>query len=125
MNNNTHAGQRPDLEDYYQGYRDVARANGLLMIDHYPNWLKLYDGEPDHATWKSYVPDGIHPSAIGAQRVILPEIQRAKNQAREPATKRLSENRLGEGDSPILLRGLREIGTVSGSFRIGRKSKSP
>ena len=28
----------------------------------------------------------------------------------------LSENRLGEGDSPILLRGLRKIGTVPGSF---------
>ena len=30
-----------------------------------------------------------------------------------------SENRLGEGDSPILLRGLRKIGTVPGGFRIG------
>ena len=87
MNNNTHAGQRPDLEDYYQGYRDVVRANGLLLIDHYPNWLKLYNSEPDHATWKTYVPDGIHPIAIGAEHVILPEIQGAlKDQFREPAT---------------------------------------
>ncbi len=31
----------------------------------------------------------------------------------------LSENRLGEGDSPILLRGLRKIGTVPGGSRIG------
>ena len=31
----------------------------------------------------------------------------------------LSENRLGEGDSPILLRRLRKIGTVPGGFRIG------
>jgi hypothetical protein len=31
----------------------------------------------------------------------------------------LSENRPGEGDSPILLRGLRKIGTVPGGSRIG------
>ena len=35
------------------------------------------------------------------------------------AARRLSENRLGEGDSPILLRGLRKIGTVPDGFRIG------
>ena len=39
--------------------------------------------------------------------------------------KRLSENRLGEGDSPILLRGLRKIGTVPDGFRIGIKPKPP
>ena len=36
--------------------------------------------------------------------------------------KGLSENRLGDGDSPILLRGLRKIGTVPGGFRIGCKA---
>jgi hypothetical protein len=35
------------------------------------------------------------------------------------ANKSLSENRLGEGDSPILLQRLRKIGTVPGGFRIG------
>jgi HlyD family secretion protein len=35
--------------------------------------------------------------------------------------KSLSENRLGEGDSPIFLRGLRKIGTVPGGSRIGSK----
>ena len=34
------------------------------------------------------------------------------------------ENRLGEGDSPILLRGLRKIGTVPGSSRIGSEKHS-
>jgi hypothetical protein len=33
----------------------------------------------------------------------------------------LSENRLGEGDRPILLRGLRKIGTVPRGSRIGSK----
>ena len=35
--------------------------------------------------------------------------------------KGLSENRLGEGDSPILLRGLRKIGTVPDGSRIDTK----
>ncbi len=34
--------------------------------------------------------------------------------------RRVMENRLGEGDSPILLRGLRKIGTVPGSFRLAK-----
>ncbi len=33
--------------------------------------------------------------------------------------KSLSANRLGKGDSPILLRGLRKIGTVPDGSRIG------
>jgi lysophospholipase L1-like esterase len=77
-----HATPRPNLEAYYQGYREVAAANGLLLIDHYPNWVKLYDSEPDHATWNSYMSNKIHPNELGAKRVILPEIQRAlKRQA--------------------------------------------
>lgn len=83
MNNITHEGDRPEEAAYYQGYRDVAKANGLLLIDHYRNWLKLYDSEEDHATWKSNVPDGAHPNEKGAQIVILPEIQKVlKNQKR-------------------------------------------
>ena len=35
--------------------------------------------------------------------------------------KSLSENRLGEGDSPIFLTGHRKIGTVPDGFRIGSK----
>ena len=37
--------------------------------------------------------------------------------------KSLCENRVGEGDSPILLRGLRKIGTVPGCFRTATKSR--
>lgn len=71
------ATDRPDLADYYQGYRDVAAANGLLLIDHYPNWMNLYDSQPDHATWLGYMDGiGIHPNALGTENIIMPEIQR-------------------------------------------------
>ena len=74
-NNDPFSGVRPRLESYYQGYRDVARTNGLLLIDNYPNWSNLYS--TDVAAWNRYIPDGIHPNALGVENVILPDIQRA------------------------------------------------
>jgi len=80
MNNcvNAHADQRPELAQYYQGYREIALANkGVLFIDTYHKWLDLYNSQPDHATWNCYVPDGIHPNAEGAKGIIVPSVQQA------------------------------------------------
>jgi len=80
MNNcvGVHAEQRPDLAEYYQGYREVAKANkGVLFIDTYGKWLELCNSQPDHATWNSYVPDGIHPNAKGAKAIIVPSVRQA------------------------------------------------
>ena len=55
MSNDPLSGLRPDLASYEQGYRDVAKANGLLLIDHYPTWVNLYSNDP--TTWHEYVPD--------------------------------------------------------------------
>lgn len=87
MNNEPWSGHRPNLPAYYQGSREVAAANGLLLIDHYPNWLTLYDSEADHATWKTYMDSvGVHPNALGVERVILPEIKLAlTSQVPEPS----------------------------------------
>jgi prepilin-type N-terminal cleavage/methylation domain-containing protein len=76
-----------DVGPYYQAWREEAALNKVLLIDHYPNWLNLYKGEADHAKWKSYVPDDLHPNQLGATNVILPEIQRVlKAQAPEPSS---------------------------------------
>ena len=56
------AAWRPDLATYYQGYRDVAAANGLLLIDNYVNWLNLYNSDP--ATWSSYMNCDVHPNDL-------------------------------------------------------------
>jgi acyl-CoA thioesterase I len=86
MDKERHPGHGSDLEAYYRGYKEVGAANGLLVIDHYANWRKLYDSQPDHAVWWSYVPDGAHPNEMGAERIILPGIQRALlHQVFEPA----------------------------------------
>jgi acyl-CoA thioesterase I len=85
MNNEPNAGVRPNLAAYYQGYRDVATANGLLLIDHEPNWLNLYN--TDRALWNQYLPDGIHPNVLGTENIVLPEIKRAFTaQTPEPST---------------------------------------
>ena len=70
-----HLERRPKVEDYYQMYRDVAKARKLLLIDHYPNWEKILNEDPE--LFKKYVPDGIHPGPEGCKIVIFPEIIKA------------------------------------------------
>jgi lysophospholipase L1-like esterase len=70
----TAATDRARLAEYFKGYRQVARERGLLLIDHYPNWLKLMNDDRDK--FLEYVPDGIHPTQAGYHAIALPEIQR-------------------------------------------------
>lgn len=70
-----HLERRPKIEEYYQMYREVARARKLLLIDHEPNWKKvLGQGE---ASYRKLVPDGIHPNAEGCSQVITPALLEA------------------------------------------------
>ena len=71
---NTSATLRPNLPAYYQMYRDVAAERGLLVIDHYPNWLALQAA--NQATFEADVPDGVHPIAAGTQLITMPTLQR-------------------------------------------------
>ena len=63
---------RPKIEDYYQMYRNIAKARGLLLIDHYWNWEKILYEDP--ALYKKYVPDGLHPTSYGDGMVVTPQI---------------------------------------------------
>jgi lysophospholipase L1-like esterase len=79
MNNciKDHADKRPNLEQYYEGYKKVAKRNrDVLFVDNYANWMKLYNSQPDHATWHSYVPDGIHPNAKGDREILIRQLQK-------------------------------------------------
>ncbi len=71
---NASATLRPNLPAYYQMYRDVAAERGLLLIDHYPNWLALQTA--NQATFETDVPDGVHPIAAGTQLITMPVLQR-------------------------------------------------
>lgn len=61
--------------DYFQVYRDVAKARKLLLIDHYPNWKKLLDADP--AKYARYVPDGSHPTPEAQKEIMMPEFEKA------------------------------------------------
>lgn len=63
-----HLQQRPNIDEYYRMYRDVARKRKLLLIDHYPHWKHLLDQGLDN--YLKYVPDGIHPSPQSARSII-------------------------------------------------------
>lgn len=67
-----HLQDRPKFKDYYQMYRDVAKTRKLLLIDHYPNWEKILNTNPE--LFKRLVPDGIHPAEEGCKRVVTSEI---------------------------------------------------
>jgi lysophospholipase L1-like esterase len=71
----SHATFRPNLVQYYQGYRDIAADRGLLVIDHYANWVKLRDS--DLGLFQLAVPDGIHPTPDALTAIVTPEIIRA------------------------------------------------
>ena len=59
-----------------------------------------------------------YPPAVCNRAVQFPEVLKTT------VNKSLSENRLGEGDSPILLPGHRKIGTVPDGSRIGYKKNT-
>jgi lysophospholipase L1-like esterase len=67
-----HRSYRKSIPDHYEMYRSVAKEKGLQLIDHYPNWIKLQETNPE--LFKKYVPDTIHPTAKGNLNVVTPVI---------------------------------------------------
>jgi len=67
-----HAGHRPCLAQYQDGYRQAGKERGLLVIDHMPAWTELL--ARDEKTFRAWVPDGLHPQPEGYARLVLPEI---------------------------------------------------
>jgi len=70
-----HLELRPRIKEYCQMYRDVAKARDFLLIDHYPEWAKILENDPD--LFRKYVPDDIHPPREGSKAVITPNIAKA------------------------------------------------
>lgn len=63
---------RPFLGQYEEKHAAVARELGAGFIDHRPAWAELSDEELDEA-----IPDGTHPDAGTASRVMVPGLVRA------------------------------------------------
>ncbi|MFC1452016.1 SGNH/GDSL hydrolase family protein [Verrucomicrobiota bacterium] len=66
---------RPNIRDYYQMYRDVARARRLMLIDLCPEWERALSRSA--ALFVEYIPDGLHPTAEACERVSTPAILKA------------------------------------------------
>ena len=69
-NPTTDGSPRPRLSEYYQVYRDTAHECELLLIDVEPVWKHLLT--EDREIFNRYVPDGVHPSAAGCEKVVTP-----------------------------------------------------
>ena len=74
---------RKDIGLYNDMYRAVAKARGLMVIDHYPNWKTLEAQDPNR--FHQYVPDTIHPTAAGCSEVVTPVILKALGIPDRPA----------------------------------------
>lgn len=72
--NMSEATKRANLTKYHKMYRNVAKQNQLLLIDHYPNWEKFLHNKGNESYLK-IVTDGIHPNLEGYRKVLLPELK--------------------------------------------------
>jgi acyl-CoA thioesterase I len=72
---------RPQLDAYYQMYRDVAAARNLSLVDHARVWARIQ--EVDHGRFMRFVPDGLHPGPEGCAEVITPAILKTLGLAAE------------------------------------------
>ena len=72
-NNNKSASSRSELEKYNDNYRACAKTYGLPLLDHYPNWLRLKETNPQQ--FQAYVPDGTHPSKEGSLAITWPTVK--------------------------------------------------
>ena len=75
-----HATNRPKLAEYVQGYRDVAKARRLLLVDNYPNWQTLMTN--DLGRFDKLVADRIHPQLAGYREIVLPELKKTLMQGK-------------------------------------------
>ncbi len=60
-------------DDYYQMYRDVAKAKSLRLVDIHAKWKAILD--KSEADFLKLAPDGLHPNKEGAEKVIVPALE--------------------------------------------------
>lgn len=74
---------RPQLEAFNDNYRRYAREHNLPLLDHYANWLKLW--QDDSAKYQKWVPDGSHPNRQASLAITWPAIEALLEKARVAA----------------------------------------
>lgn len=66
------AEARPALADYYAEVRRIAAERDLLLVDEEPAWRLLHERAPE--VFDVLVPDGLHPTYAGHDRMNRPLI---------------------------------------------------
>ena len=61
---------RPDIENYYQGVRDVASARGLRLIDAEKFWDSTRERMGEE--FLALIPDGVHPTPKALREYLVP-----------------------------------------------------
>ncbi|MDQ3813275.1 MAG: SGNH/GDSL hydrolase family protein [Armatimonadota bacterium] len=77
---------RPRLNDYNDIYRNYAREHDLPLLDHYQNWLKLWQEDPQK--YQKWLPDGSHPTTEASLAITWPTIEAMLERARQSAGER-------------------------------------
>lgn len=67
-----HLESRPNIEQYYDIYRKIARKRKLKLIDHYSYWTEVLEQGEEH--FRTYVPDGLHPKKLAWETYTVPFI---------------------------------------------------
>lgn len=62
-------GERPELTDYYDQYRLVAKDKGADFLDNFPAWSTILQHDPDR--FAAMVPDGLHPTEAAHRMVTV------------------------------------------------------
>ncbi|MEY5027654.1 MAG: hypothetical protein RLZZ244_3182 [Verrucomicrobiota bacterium] len=72
-NGHQSASIRTRLEAFNHSYRAYAQKHRLPLLDHYPNWLRLQQTDPNR--FQTLVPDGSHPNREGSLLVTWPTVK--------------------------------------------------
>ena len=62
------------MEDYYAAYRELAQERSCTIVDNYIKWKDLE--LKNRGLFNSYIPDGCHPTDLGCEVIVTPNILR-------------------------------------------------
>lgn len=82
-NGKKYGSDRPQMEKYYDVYRDYAVRNKLPLVDNFPVWQDIMKN--DMKRYMKMVPDGIHPDADASRNVTWPAVKALLEKARAAA----------------------------------------
>jgi acyl-CoA thioesterase-1 len=66
------ATNRPELDQFYEQYREAAKARGLQILDNYSLWRTIQINDLEN--FERLIPDGVHPTPHAIKAVLVPHL---------------------------------------------------